>query len=548
MFNQVAVPRLITRENYAEKMDLSLAPWPLDERNINGNERLKEVIDPVRQIIMNPQMVGEYRTDMIIVPLAFESEVDEIPDEELAVKLVLDAWHLMKCPVGSREREIALDVQERLGYTFINEWLIIQAFTRRSYKESQERAFAKERTAESMTEASEIAVTMSKMTAENEGIKDYEVLELIGDSLISTALLKLQVNQFSYYPYWTLASKHIAFEVGTSEGRMTKERERFSDKTYLAECCTLFGFDKYIRAGEGDDISGAGPKEDVIEALVGAVAIDSNWDMEIITRVVENLLEPQFEGDMYASEDEFEAVNRWHQKKYGCKALFRTYPFTNDFYSELLANNEIVISDNSPQGVITAEGRKLEDRDDYPPIIATVEIKDVGLVVGTGYTKSEARSDAANGVKSYLIETGLWWDVRDCGFEPNLMDSINQLQELYQKKYISSKPEYFFDNVDIENHGMLWYCQLIIGDDIDTEFVRGWSKTEAKKRAALCALIDIFKGSGLYKDEWDYELGESEPEYEIENPMDGKEDVLHNFLDCAALVYGYLSSEQIVEL
>ena len=526
MPNQIAVRRLITRENYAEKMDSSLAPWPLDERNINGNERLKEVI--------NPGVGFELYGNMIRVPQALLSEVDKIPYEELAVKLVLDAWHLTKCPVGTKEREIVLEVQERLGYTFVNEWLIMQAFTRRSYKESQERAFAKMEAAE------------ARSAVRNEGIEDYEVLELIGDSLISAALLKLQVDQFSYYASWDSSSKHIAFF--TNEGRMTKEKEKFSDKTYLAECCKLFGFDKYIRAGEGDDISGAGPKEDVIEALIGAVAIDSNWNMEIITRAVENLLEPQFEINMFAAEDGFGAVNRWHQKKFGCKAPFKTYPFTEDFYLELLNNSEAVISENSPTGILTLEGRKLEDGDQYPSFITTLDIEDVGLFVGTGETKSEARSDLAYEARNYLIDEGLWWDVRDCGFEPNLMDSINQLQELYQKKYITSKPEYRFDSSEIENYGILWYCQLKIGDDIDTEYVAGGSKKEAKKRAALCALIEIFKGSGLYNEEWDYELGESEPVYGVENLMDGQETILYTFLDWAAFIYGHLSLEQIVEI
>lgn len=533
----VAVPRLITRENYAEKIDPSIAPWPLNERNINGNERLRKVIDPVEEIIQLPDLEVERRTDMILVPSALRPEVDEIPDEELAVKLVLDAWHLVKCPVGTKEREIALDVQQKLGYTFINEWLIIQAFTRKSYKESWKRE-------------------QEKNKLYDNWVNDYEVLELIGDSLISTALYKLQVKQFGIYNHWNLGSKHYMFKIVSTEGRMTREKEKFSDKTYLAECCKLFGFDRYIRAGEGDNISGAGPKEDVIEALVGAVAIDSNWDMDIITKVVENLLEPQFEGDMFSVEDDFEAVNHWHQKRFGSKATFHTYPYSFRLFIDLLKKKRAIFTDYDNDNHFREDIEDVGDREDtgdkqdtentWTGYLATVEIKDVGLFAGKGNTKSEARSNAAESVKLRLIEDGLWWDVRDCGFEPKLEDAINQLQELYQKKYISSKPEYDFAKSDIKNRGLLWICQVTIGDDIYTDFMSAWTKTEAKKRAALCALIEIFKGSGLYDEKWDEELDNTAPEYE--DPMDGKKKDLHLFLDVVAEIYGRLNTRQIAEI
>lgn len=108
------------------------------------------------------------------------------------------------------------------------------------------------------------------------------------------------------------------------------------------------------------------------------------------------------------------------------------------------------------------------------------------------------------------------------------------MQELYQKKYISQKPEYEFDSGD--NGMMTWYCEVTIGDDIDTGFVAGRSKTEAKKRASFLALLRLFEGSGIVKDEWYAEYDETEPDDDYD-PYQGKRDEFHKFANEVVSVY-----------
>ena len=96
-------------------------------------------------------------------------------------------------------------------------------------------------------------------------------MELIGDSLITASIYKLMCDEFSGHQFTILTLRNTISAPGT-EGHMTSQKEKFADKTYLTECCMLFGFDRYIRTGKGNDISGMAPKENVIEALVGAVA------------------------------------------------------------------------------------------------------------------------------------------------------------------------------------------------------------------------------------------------------------------------------------
>ncbi|MBQ6635709.1 MAG: hypothetical protein IJH81_05005 [Lachnospiraceae bacterium] len=40
----------------------------------------------------------------------------------------------------------------------------------------------------------------------------------------------------------------------------------------------------------------------------------------------------------------------------------------------------------------------------------------------------------------FVRDKGLWVNLKDAGLVPSLDNSINQLQELYQKKYLDEAP------------------------------------------------------------------------------------------------------------
>jgi ribonuclease-3 len=112
-----------------------------------------------------------------------------------------------------------------------------------------------------------------------------------------------------------------------------------------------------------------------------------------------------------------------------------------------------------------------------------------------GETRSEARSRAADNAKLVVDYYGLWLNLADSGIEPERENSINQLQELYQKKYIS-KPEYSFED---EADG--WHCTCLC-DGFDSWGVAK-SKTDAKKVASFKMLIMLFQSAGINRDGWD---------------------------------------------
>ena len=99
-----------------------------------------------------------------------------------------------------------------------------------------------------------------------------------------------------------------------------------------------------------------------------------------------------------------------------------------------------------------------------------------------------------------MYNTGLWLDLSEADMEPDLDRSINQLQELYQKKYLEEAPEYVFE----EGIDGTWHCDCICCGL--SGFGRGESKTKAKKKAAYGLLVLLFKGSGITKEEWERKM------------------------------------------
>lgn len=88
------------------------------------------------------------------------------------------------------------------------------------------------------------------------------------------------------------------------------------------------------------------------------------------------------------------------------------------------------------------------------------------------------------------MNNGLWKRLDDAAIKPELENSINQLQELYQKKYLDTAPEYRF-----EERKDQWYCSCTV------DGVEGWGKatgkTAAKKKAAFMALVRLYQSAGI---------------------------------------------------
>ena len=151
-------------------------------------------------------------------------------------------------------------IEGAIGYTFRDKALLRQAFTRTSW-----------------------------CNEHPEG--DYqsnEVLEFFGDSALSIAIVSFLLKD---------TAKRYAHGIRTElrEGDFSNIKSRLSDKTNLSGSMQRLGLQEYLLVGEGDRKLGIKDEpsvmEDLFESIIGAVYIDTDRDMSIVSRVVASMLD-----------------------------------------------------------------------------------------------------------------------------------------------------------------------------------------------------------------------------------------------------------------
>ena len=169
----------------------------------------------------------------------------------------------------AKEREIMgfnnniKEIEAKIGYTFKDKSLLLQAFTRTS--------FCNENRAPG-----------------GEPYQSNEVLEFFGDSILSSAIVTLFIKEYTDRYAHGIRTK-------LAEGDFTVIRSKLSDKKNLSDTVTRLGLEKYLRMGGGDAKLGIADepsvKEDLFESIVGAVYIDSGLDMPRAISVVAGMLD-----------------------------------------------------------------------------------------------------------------------------------------------------------------------------------------------------------------------------------------------------------------
>lgn len=162
------------------------------------------------------------------------------------------------------------EVQSRIGYYFNNKDLLLQAFTRSSYSAQY-------------------------------GGENNEVLEFIGDKVLDFYVVKIIAEEFGFLKhqsdYYDKENDNDEFCIVAhkNESDFTQlKKEIVSNKT-LAKRIDKFGFAKYLYLGDTDVknnvVTQEKVKADLFEAILGAIAIDSNWNHDIIQNSVEVMLQ-----------------------------------------------------------------------------------------------------------------------------------------------------------------------------------------------------------------------------------------------------------------
>ena len=347
-----------------------------------------------------------------------------------------DHLNLLKIDCMQVTENPAEKVRQIIGYEFVNENLLRQAFTRRAF-------------------------------AVEHGLSGCnEELEFLGDTVLNTVVTRDMLRQLSSV---NEEKTEAPFVVRYQEGGLTKIRSRFVSKEFLAHRAEELGLDQLILYGTGEEPTESS-REDMMEALIGAVTIDCDWEWDVITDVVDKLVCVQLERpDEFLKASYYDVFNAWHQRRFGVMPEYEVYAFKDWFECSLryrVPANEKGISQFQRVYVKRAASR------------------------------SKAREEAAWDAYRFVMNNGLWVNLVEANMIPDRENSINQLQELYQKKYMEQLPVYEFE----ERGNDQWYCICSCGSVSGVGQAVG--KTKAKKRAAYMALVLLFASAGICKDEW----------------------------------------------
>lgn len=161
------------------------------------------------------------------------------------------------------------EVQQKIDYSFGNIDLLLQAFTRSSYSTQY-------------------------------GGENNEVLEFIGDKVLDFYVVKTIAERFGFMKsqseYYDKDNDNEEFCIVAhkNESDFTEiKKEIVSNKT-LAKRIDALGFAKYMYLGECDIENNVASQEkvkaDLFEAILGAIAIDSDWDAEVLQNSTEYML------------------------------------------------------------------------------------------------------------------------------------------------------------------------------------------------------------------------------------------------------------------
>lgn len=217
---------------------------------------------------------------------------------------------------------------------------------------------------------------------------------------------------------------------------------------------------RFINVQEQDSV-----KENLFEAIIGAVTLDCDYNMDVITEVVDTMLDLDAFFDDDLEEDNYEKnyiglLQEWSQSQ-GFGLPEYHYQKISDGYL-----CEVKISNNYDFNAI---------------------------YYGRDLSKAKARADAAYQAYTDLRNKGyIGNEFEEAVGEPIYEESIRQINELFQKRLIY-KPNYKF-NLSHDNNGdPEWECILSV-KGYDDYYGYATTKKEAQREAVydfLCYLMDI---------------------------------------------------------
>ena len=351
-------------------------------------------------------------------------------------------------------------IQNQIGYTFRNVDLLQQAFVRRSY-------------------------------AKENGGEDNEVLEFIGDKALDFSVVRVLMEKYGYLisecEDYNPNEDFNEFACEYDEGKLTEIKKCLVEKKMLAHRIDELGLSDYLIMGKGDRKNHideqASVKEDLFEAIVGAVTLDSKWDFAKILETVEVMLDPDSELLENSSENYVQIIQDWTEGKgIGIpQYYFKEASYSMTWYMpfEGISQSFNTLCDPAMEKVKYHCLMKISD--------------ELPIFRGFGESKTEARKAVCKLAYDYLEKKDLLFSIRDEIENPNRNNAINQLEILARRGYFSV-PTYHFSQEYDGNGNPIWEAECCITEYHTTFFSQSNSKKDAKKSAAYKMLEYVLGG------------------------------------------------------
>lgn len=353
-------------------------------------------------------------------------------------KLLLKGFFIMK-------QNDLIFIQSQIGYEFKNLDLLQQAFIRRSYSE------------------------------ENGG-ENNEVLEFVGDKVLDLFVVKFLIEKHGYLLSEQNEVEFDEFACEKTEAQLTEIKKLLVQKKTLANRIDDLGLADYLLMGKGDILQNVNEensvKEDLFEAILGAIAIDSNWDMDTLENAVGIMLAPESILADEETEDYVSIIQEWSYIKTNGIPLyhFKECGYQSSWYDGFQGiNQNIEITDELMHK--TKHHCLLKLSDDLP------------IFRGFGQSQNEARKNVCKLAYDYLLKNGLWLSIRDEIDNPNKDAAINQLEILSRRGYFSI-PTYDFQQTYDKDGNPVWESVCNIEEKTKSFSAKSSSKKDAKKSAA----------------------------------------------------------------
>lgn len=151
------------------------------------------------------------------------------------------------------ETEKLLKIQKTIGYQFNNENLLQQAFTRKSFSSRNKQ-------------------------------QNNEVLEFYGDRILDFIVTKEFYNKYgSIDNNYELVSSKTVKELSSFNVELVRN-------TTLAQQIINLNLTNFIRVRYKSERKSLKYRADLFEAILGAVALDSNWNLDSLESVYQNMM------------------------------------------------------------------------------------------------------------------------------------------------------------------------------------------------------------------------------------------------------------------